>query len=104
MCLEASAAFRQLLIRIEHVNHGAEVPIGQARIVDPNCGVWGRGSIVREIVNLVNILSRRYAGSDCEASDGSEYKECLTERFFHSGFLLGAWSLWKPARSAWAQL
>jgi hypothetical protein len=62
MCFLASAAFTHLLILIEHINHGTEISIGQAGIVDPDCSVWGHdnqggyiwphGNVVREVIDL----------------------------------------------------
>ena len=74
MCLDASAAFCQLLIGIEHIDHGAEIAVGQAGIGDPDGTVWlerdGGGkcawyqpNIIGEIVDLVDVLSGGDAGT-----------------------------------------
>ena len=47
---DASAAFGKLLIVVEHVNHCAQVSVGQARIVDPNCLIGSRGDVVGKVV------------------------------------------------------
>ena len=47
---DASAALGELLIVVEHVNHRAQVPVGQARIVDPDRFIGSRSDVVGEVV------------------------------------------------------
>jgi len=89
MGLDTSAAFGQLLIRRKHIYHRAEVSIRQARIVDPDFGVWSGNSthadsVVVEIVDFVDILSGGYASArDHEPNKCRRNAEDLTVKQFH---------------------
>jgi hypothetical protein len=82
MRFDAAAAFGQLLVGIEHINHCAQIAVGETGIIDSHRRIGSRSRIVGEIVDSENILCHCGACADNQNEQrNDEYGQYSTQPF-----------------------